>query len=112
MHTLKRILKIMDLKRAAGGSLFNEGSCFGVTDPQELRPPLPIRRLSYTCKDAKKDIDFYFSGEGKATREQEKAIKRAVFKHMTIGSTIEKHNIACRKCWNYYQRLKRKYCGG
>lgn len=68
--------------------------------------------MPYTCEDVKKDVDFYFSGKGKTTQKQEEAIKRAIFKHMTVSSTLEKHNIACRKCWNYYQEMKRTYCGG
>ena len=67
----------------------------------------------YTCEDAKKDIDFFFSGERTPEKpEQEEALKRALYEHMTKGSKIGKHNIACQKCWDYYQEMKRTYCGG
>ena len=64
----------------------------------------------YTCKDAKKDIDFYFS-KTENTRKMKKAIQRAI-DHMTQGTTVEKHNISCPECWRYYEQMKRKHCGG
>lgn len=68
--------------------------------------------MPYTCEDAKKDIDFYFSGGGKTTPEQVEALNRVLYKHMTAGSMPRKHIIACQECWNYYQKMKREHCGG
>jgi len=74
---------------------------------------IKIKNKAYVCKDAIRDIDFYFSGdEGKTTQEQDKALNRALYEHMTLGTVLKKHNIACQKCWDYYQEMKRRYCGG
>ena len=66
--------------------------------------------MAYSCEDAKKDIDFFFSGE--RSLEKEEALNRALYRHMTVGSALKKHNILCQKCWDYYQEMKREHCGG
>jgi len=66
----------------------------------------------YPCENAKKDIDFFFSGEGNTTQKQEEALNRALYGHMTLGSIIGEHNISCQACWRYYQEMKRTHCGG
>lgn len=73
------------------------------------------RKAGYSCEDCRKDIDFFFEGPAwvdyQPSREQEEAQNRALG-HMTAGSTHGKHNIDCQKCWDYYEGMKRKHCGG
>jgi len=73
---------------------------------------MDIKKLkeNYTCKDAKEDIDLVFSG--KSVQEHIDALDRALDWHMTVGTTVEKHNISCQSCWDYYQEMKRRHCGG
>jgi DNA-directed RNA polymerase subunit RPC12/RpoP len=83
----------------------------GAINYLDLRRGKPFAWL-YNCREALEDIDFYYSGKGANTPEQEKALNRALYGHMVVGSTKEKHQIACQKCWDYYQEMKRKHCGG
>ncbi len=64
----------------------------------------------YTCKLAKQDIDFFFS-RPVPNNSKDKALNRAL-EHMTQGTTPEKHNVSCQNCWDYYQKMKQKHCGG
>ncbi|MBU3923208.1 hypothetical protein KJ684_03195 [Patescibacteria group bacterium] len=67
----------------------------------------------YTCSDTKKDIDFYFFEQEKAnTKGKTEALNRAIYRHMTLGSVVGKHNISCQSCWRYYERMKKEHCGG
>lgn len=68
------------------------------------------KRKIYACEEVIKDIDFYFS-RPENSDEMAKALIRAL-DHMTEGTTREKHNVSCSRCWNYYQEMKRRYCGG
>jgi len=71
---------------------------------------LAVLKKEYGCKDAIRDIDFYFSIPWQdENKETEEALQRAI-KHMTKGTTLEKHNVSCVKCWNYYHEMKQKYC--
>ena len=65
----------------------------------------------YTCNNAKKDIDFFFEGTV-LTPEKDEALNRALYGHMTCGSVVGNHNIACKPCWDYYMEQKRMFCGG
>lgn len=67
--------------------------------------------MLYTCKDAKEDTDLFFS-KGERSLEKEEALNRALYGHMTVGSTLKKHNVACWECWEYYQKMKKEHCGG
>ena len=69
-------------------------------------------RLDIGCKAAKEKIDFFFSGAGKRSQQQEEAINDVLYNHLTIGSTIGKHNVSCHPCWDYYQGMKQRHCGG
>lgn len=64
----------------------------------------------YTCKDAKKDIDFFFS-KPSTDKDAETALWRAI-NHMTKGTTKKNYNISCKKCYAYYEEKKREHCGG
>lgn len=75
--------------------------------------------MKYACAKAKEDIDLFFSlpakgpaGQaplGRALKHQS-PLERAI-EHMTRGSTAGCHNVSCEECWEYYTRMKRKYCG-
>lgn len=62
----------------------------------------------YSCRDAKQDIDRFFSH---SWQENNKILFNAL-NHMTKGTTTQTHNVSCRKCWDYYMDMKRKHCGG
>jgi len=55
MLKIKELQQIVELKGSLGIPL-NEGSCFGVRDPRELRPPsnLPKMAAASTKEDKKK----------------------------------------------------------
>jgi hypothetical protein len=67
----------------------------------------------YTCLNAEKDMDFFFQNfqQPVGGTEQNAALFRAL-NHMTAGSTLEHHNIACQQCWDRYMELKRTHEGG
>ena len=74
---------------------------------------------SYTCADSERDMDFYFEkaiefahqGKYVPPSEAHQALERAL-SHMTEGSTVGNHHIACQKCWDRYIDLKRAHCHG
>lgn len=71
-----------------------------------------VLKKAYICKDAIRDIDFYFSIPWQdENKETEEALQRAI-KHMTKGTTLEQHKVSCIKCWKYYHEMKQTYCGG
>jgi len=76
------------------------------------RKPLTQEGVTMDCKTAKEKIDFFFSGQEKMSQEQEQALNEVLYKHLTVGTTIRKHNVSCQSCWDYYQGKKRHYCGG
>ncbi|KKQ46129.1 MAG: hypothetical protein US63_C0006G0006 [Candidatus Moranbacteria bacterium GW2011_GWC2_37_8] len=66
----------------------------------------------YCCRDAKSDIDFHFSHPWQSEKgEPPEELFRALH-HMTKGTTLERHNVSCQKCWDYHEAMKRKHCGG
>ncbi|OGZ31959.1 MAG: hypothetical protein A2V69_03565 [Candidatus Portnoybacteria bacterium RBG_13_40_8] len=67
--------------------------------------------MAYGCEDAKKDIDFFYSGTEGLTPDRVEALNRALYKHMTIRKTPER-NISCQKCWDYYQQMIREHYRG
>lgn len=68
---------------------------------------------SYTCFNAEQGMDFFFQNfqQPAGDRKGHEALWRAL-DHMTAGSTIGHHNIACQKCWDRYMELKRAFEGG
>lgn len=68
--------------------------------------------MAYACKTAKKNIDFFFSDPIGSNRKKDRALMVAIFKHMTVGSTLGNHIVSCQKCWDYYKKMKKRYCGG
>jgi len=71
---------------------------------------IPIKYV-YCCRDSKADIDFFFSQPG----QNKKGVPEELFSalnHMAKGTTLERHNVSCQKCWDYYMDMKRKHCGG
>jgi len=70
---------------------------------EQLRP--------YTCENAIEDINFFFLRSARTSKEAEAALWRAIH-HMTKGTTLEKHNVSCPKCWAHYEKMKREHCGG
>ena len=64
------------------------------------------------CKTAKKKIDFFFLGAGTPTEKREEVLNDVLYKHLTVGSTVRKHNVSCQLCWDYYQGMKQQHCGG
>jgi hypothetical protein len=55
MLTFEQLTKALQLKQALGVPL-DEGACFGVTDPRELRPPFNscLKKSSSKTKNQKK----------------------------------------------------------
>lgn len=69
----------------------------------------------YSHEDARRDIDLFFSirwDDQQRQLERDNALENALYKHLTVGTNVEKYNVACRECWDYYQEQKRKYEGG
>lgn len=67
----------------------------------------------YGCPDAERDMDYFFQNfqQPAGTPEGNTALWRAV-NHMTEGTTLENHHIACQSCWDRCMNLKRKHEGG
>ena len=83
-------------------------------------PRSRTKKKSPACWNAERDMDHYFSagvGTIKYDKllhrdpEAEAALQRAL-DHMTENTTLGKHNVSCPKCWERYEALKRRYCGG
>lgn len=68
------------------------------------------KNRNYTCEEAHYDIEFFFSSP-KMDKGREEVLFRAL-EHMTQGTTVEKHNISCQPCWDFYMEMKRQHCGG
>lgn len=99
--------------------------------PVAIFPPPPLGRIDpkkvvlkavpYRCSHCRADIQAYFQsgvgsvlpGETKIHRdlEAEAGLNRAL-EHMTKGSTQHRHLVSCEECWKYYNKLKRRHCGG
>jgi len=62
------------------------------------------------CKQCKSNIDAFFSTPS-ASEEQLRKM-HAALAHMTAGTTVKKHNVSCRPCWDYYQEQQRVHVGG
>lgn len=62
----------------------------------------------YGCLEARRDIDTYFS-TSIPPRAARAALVRALYRHML--ERAPGHGIACRSCWEYYQRQKQPYVG-
>jgi protein-arginine kinase activator protein McsA len=65
---------------------------------------------SYTCENARKDIEAFFAKETQET-ERHHALWR-IMKHMMHEFSIEIRHISCKKCYRYYQKKKRKLYRG
>jgi hypothetical protein len=64
--------------------------------------------MAYNCKDAKKDIDFFFSYEGGSEEELRAASTRFtlhVFEQEEPGGET---TIKCKKCYQYLDRKRKK----
>ena len=63
------------------------------------------------CKTARRKIDSYFVDPA-PSKETEEALRDVLYNHLTMGTTVEKHNVSCQTCWDYYEEMKQRYCGG
>ena len=67
----------------------------------------------YTCLNAEQDMEFFFQNfQQPASNPENNAILWRALSHMTAGSTVGHHNIACQKCWDRYMELRRDFEGG
>jgi len=67
--------------------------------------------MPYLCVDARKDIDFFFSGVGKTEEELSNAVKR--FNLHIFGQTDPSNpdsKVVCQGCHDYLMK-KRKMAG-
>jgi len=76
-----------------------------------------VHPLPMTCEMAKKMIDEFFAMPSTSSNDNLKALREdlisdVIGSHLTVGSTVGKHNVSCQSCWDYYQSMKRKHCGG
>lgn len=76
----------------------------------EQYPPKHFMQ-QYGCEWARQDIDFYFSSSPHPTPLHEAAVWRAL-NHVTAGSTVKRHKIACPSCSKYYENLKKQQGAG
>lgn len=67
----------------------------------------------YSCVECRADIDIFFQTPvpPSPSFQQEEGLRLAL-EHMTAGSVLDHHHVACSACWNYYQKQKREHCGG
>ena len=69
-----------------------------------------MKPRTYGCEEARADVDYFFKRVKKSPKKEE-ALNRAI-EHMTKGTTRERHNVSCRKCWDYKEGMKKDHCGG
>ncbi|MFA7319735.1 MAG: hypothetical protein WC022_04030 [Parcubacteria group bacterium] len=61
------------------------------------------------CMEAKNVIDFFFNNP--PSREREKIFIQ-VLRHMVRSTPEKPHTVICQDCWDYYEGMKKIYCGG
>ena len=76
-----------------------------------------VQPLPMSCKIAIKFIDRFFSMPNHSSNEnlqslREDLLNDVLYSHLTVGSKVGKHNVSCQPCWDYYQGMKRRHCGG
>lgn len=68
--------------------------------------------MHQACAKAKDSMDLLFSTNAMFSKQQKETLNLIIYRHMTVGTTVDKHNISCKSCWDYYDKLKQRYCGG
>lgn len=66
----------------------------------------------YTCADCRADIDKWFEPPYSPLRPEQIAANDRALEHMTAGSAVGHHHVACQPCWDYYMEQKQLHGAG